>query len=50
MLDLDASTEFVSDWLTNLAKGHMGLSYVDNGHTFNCAKKLTDFWREWKKR
>lgn len=47
-LDAGATAEFVSNWLTDIASDRMGLSYVDKHHTLACAKKLTDFWREWK--
>src|SRR5262245_5798435 len=49
MLDRGVSTEFVANWLKHLATDRMGLSYVDERHTVNCAKKLTDFWSVWKK-
>ena len=49
MLDAGASTEFVANWLSDLAKQHMGLTYVNRRHTLSCAEKLTDFRAEWKK-
>jgi hypothetical protein len=50
MLDAGATAEFVSKWLIDLARNHMGLSHIDELHAFDCAKKLTDFWHEWKRR
>jgi hypothetical protein len=48
MLDAGASTEFVAHWLMDIANNRMGLSHVDGRHTFACAKKLTEFWKDWK--
>ena len=48
MLDAGATTEFVSNWLIDVAKRRMGQRRVNERHTFDCAKKLTDYWREWK--
>jgi|SRR3954447_16912809 len=50
MLDAGASADFVAKWLIDVAHGHIGLTYVDEPHAYRCAKKLTDFWMEWKGR
>jgi len=48
MLDAGASTDFVANWLIDVARNRMGLSYVDGPHAHRCAAKLTEFWASWK--
>ena len=48
-LDAGASTEFIAETLSEIALNRMGLSSIDDRHTFACAEKLTAFWNSWKR-
>jgi len=48
MLDNGIGSIDLKLWLVDLARGHMGLDFVDEAHTQDCAEELIAFWSSWR--